>query len=143
MATGERSVRDRDQGQLSILIVEDDENNRRLLRDLLRLDGHEVFVAEDGQSGLCAIETRPPDVALIDIGLPDISGYEVAEQVRRRLGNHQVRLVALTGYGRAEDRRAVQEAGFDAHLVKPLDFDELSRLLRKPRQNERQELTCP
>jgi two-component system CheB/CheR fusion protein len=117
----------------SVLIVEDNVDSRNLLRELLQMDGFEVLVAEDGTSGLRAIEGQRPDVALIDIGLPGISGYEVAKSVRTKLGNDQIQLVALTGYGRAEDRRAVRAAGFDEHLVKPLDLDELHRVLRKPR----------
>jgi two-component system CheB/CheR fusion protein len=81
---------------LSVLIVEDNEDSRNMLRDLLQLDGHEVLVAEDGSSGLRAIETQRPDVALIDIGLPGISGYEVAKHVRQKLRDDEVRLVGLT-----------------------------------------------
>ncbi len=118
--------------KLSVLIVEDNEDSRNMLRDLLRLDGYHVLTAEDGTSGLRAIETQRPDVALIDIGLPGISGYEVAETVRQKLHDDKVQLVALTGYGRAEDRLAVREAGFDEHLVKPLNLDDLGRVLKKP-----------
>jgi two-component system CheB/CheR fusion protein len=123
---------DRESSNLSILIVEDNEQSRNLLRDLLQLEGHEVIVAEDGASGLRAMETQCPDVALIDIGLPGMSGCEVAEHARKILGNHQVQLVALTGHGRAEDRQAVREAGFDQHLVKPLNLEELSQVLKRP-----------
>jgi len=123
----------REASHVSIVIVEDNEDSRNMLRELLQLDGYEVFVAADGTSGLRVIEQQRPDVALIDIGLPGISGYEVAENVRRRLRDDKVQLVALTGYGRAEDRRAVQEAGFDGHLVKPLNLEDLNTVLRKPR----------
>lgn len=130
---GESAGGDQTSSRPSVLIVEDNVDSRNLLRDLLQMDGYEVLVAEDGNSGLRAIELQRPDVALIDIGLPGMSGYEVAENVRTKLGNDQVQLVALTGYARAEDRRAVRAAGFDEHLVKPLDLDELHRVLRKPR----------
>ena len=114
---------------LSVLIVEDDERGRNLLRDLLQLEGYRVGVAENGAHGIRAIETRQFRAALIDIGLPDISGYDVARSVRRQFSAEEILLVALTGHGRAEDRRDVREAGFDEHLVKPLDLDRLRRIL--------------
>ena len=91
-----------------------------------------MATAADGQSGLEAIETDPPAVALIDIGLPGIDGYEIARQVRSK-SRVAPRLVALTGYGRAEDRQAILDAGFDEHLVKPVQPLDLARVLRKPR----------
>ena len=114
---------------LSVLIVEDNESGRNLLRDLLQLDGHNVAVAENGAHGLRVMETQQFDAALIDIGLPDMSGFDVARSVRRQFGDEPILLVALTGHGRAEDRLAVREAGFDEHLVKPLDLDRLRRIL--------------
>ena len=119
------------QKRLSIVIVEDNVDSRNMLRELLQLDGHHVWVAEDGPTGLQAIEVHHPDVALIDIGLPGMSGYEVAENVRNGLQDESVRLIALTGHARAEDQRAVREAGFDEHLVKPLHWDDLARALAK------------
>jgi two-component system, chemotaxis family, CheB/CheR fusion protein len=115
--------------QRRVLIVEDDRDNRDMLRQLMELDGHEVFTAEDGSAGLRAIAEHRPDVALIDLRLPGLSGYEVARRARADHCNRNVRLIALTGYGRAEDRQAVLEAGFDEHLVKPVNPDELSRAL--------------
>lgn len=70
------------------------------------------------------------DIAIVDIGLPELDGYEVARQVRENLGSNTIRLVALTGYGQAEDRRRVMEAGFTDHLVKPLNANELSAILQ-------------
>lgn len=118
---------------LSMLIVEDNEISRNLLRDLLQLEGHNVSVAENGTHGLRILETQQFDAALIDIGLPDMSGFEVARSVRGHVGGEEILLVALTGHGRAEDRRAVREAGFDEHLVKPLDLDRLRRILSELR----------
>lgn len=118
---------------LSVLIVEDQESGRNLLRELLQLEGHRVSVAEDGGHALRTIQMRQFDAALIDIGLPDMSGCDVARSVRQHAGGDEILLVALTGHGRAEDRRAVREAGFDEHLVKPLDLDRLRRILSESR----------
>ncbi len=116
-----------------VLIVEDNADSRTMLQSLLALDGHQVLTAEDGWQGLEIIEREHPDVALVDIGLPGLDGYEVARRVRARFGPDHVRLVALTGYGRAEDYAAVQQAGFDWHLVKPIDLEELKSVLTAPR----------
>jgi two-component system CheB/CheR fusion protein len=115
------------------LVVEDNADSRNMLQTLLKLDGFQVEVAEDGQQGLDAILAQLPDVALIDIGLPELDGYEVARRVRKQLGKSVVRLVALTGYGQAKDREAVIHAGFDEHLVKPIDPQDLVRVLSTPR----------
>ena len=115
-----------------VLIVEDNRDSRVTLEKLLQLYGCEVSTAADGHSGFDAISTLKPDVALVDIGLPDIDGYEVARRVRSELRESSVRLIAVTGYGR-DDRAAVLKAGFDAHLVKPFDLKELLRTLMKPK----------
>jgi CheY-like chemotaxis protein len=116
-----------------VLIVEDNADSRMMLQALLQIDGHQVRVAEDGVTGLETLNQEDFDVALIDIGLPGIDGYEVARQFRARRSDRRLRLVALTGYGRPADRQAVLEAGFDEHLVKPCDPAELARVLRVPR----------
>jgi signal transduction histidine kinase/DNA-binding response OmpR family regulator len=113
-------------GPLCIAVIEDNPDIRDTLRELLELRGHEVVEAEDGQRGIELVLARRPDVALVDIGLPGLDGYEVASRVRAASGT---RLVALTGYGGAEDRNRAVNAGFDAHLVKPVDLDALSRVL--------------
>ncbi|HEX8199984.1 MAG TPA: ATP-binding protein, partial [Isosphaeraceae bacterium] len=112
-----------------ILIVEDQKDNREMLRDLLQLWGHQVEVAEDGLAGVEAILRLRPDVALVDIGLPQLDGYGVAERIRASSVGNALLLVALTGYAQPEDRRRVRAAGFNAHLTKPVNLDELSRLL--------------
>ena len=117
-----------------VLVVEDNADSRNMLQTLLKLDGFQVEVAEDGQQGLDAILAQLPDVALIDIGLPELDGYEVARRVRKQLGKSVVRLVALTGYGQAKDREAVFQAGFDEHLVKPVNPQDLARMLSTPRK---------
>lgn len=118
---------------LRVLIVEDNADSRELLQSLLTLDGYLVSTMPDGIAGYEAIEKERPDVALIDVGLPGIDGYEVARRVRRQLADRNIKLVALTGYGRAEDRAAVAAAGFDEHLVKPVDPADLARVLCKAR----------
>jgi signal transduction histidine kinase len=103
-----------------IVIVEDNADAREMLRIALELSGHEVHEAHDGPSGLATIMRLRPDVALVDVGLPEFDGYEVARQVRKTVGT-TIRLIALTGYGQPDDRRQALEAGFDAHLVKPVE----------------------
>jgi two-component system CheB/CheR fusion protein len=113
----------------SIVIIEDQADNRQMLQALLELDGYQVFTAENGPKGLAAIEQYRPAVALIDIGLPGLTGYEIAKQVRESLDNHHTYLVALTGYGQPQDVQAAFDAGFDSHIVKPFDPKKLALLL--------------
>jgi signal transduction histidine kinase len=115
---------------LRILVIEDDQDNREVLQRSLELAGHRVDGAEDGAGGMERVRRTRPDVALIDIGLPGMDGYEVARQIRRDLGRG-IRLIALTGYGQPEDRRRAEEAGFDAYLVKPVFTDQLVRVLTR------------
>ena len=114
---------------LRLFLVEDNEDARTMLRLALRRRGHEVDEADTGEAGLEGIRRTRPDVAIVDIGLPGLDGYEVARRVRSDEALAEVKLVALTGYGRAEDRRAALEAGFDAHLTKPVAPRELHRIL--------------
>ena len=112
-----------------LLVVEDDRDVRESLRTMLELTGHEVHAAEDGASGLAAIRRLAPDIALVDIGLPGLDGYEVARRIRAEPGGAKAVLVALTGYGSAEDSQRAHEAGFDLHLVKPITPDQFARIL--------------
>ncbi len=118
-----------------ILIVEDNADSRDMLSTLLEIYGYQVAAAEDGKKGLEMLQTDKFDLALVDIGLPGIDGYEVARTIRRDPQHMGIRLVALTGYGAAADRAAVKEAGFDDHLVKPLQREDLDKVL--PRQSQR------
>ena len=120
-------------GGVRVLIVEDNADNREILASLLKLEGYEVAAAADGLRGYAAIVAERPDVALVDIEMPGMDGYQLAKKVRAELGDRSIRLVALTGYGRSVDRQAVFEAGFNEHLVKPVDPEDLARVLRKPR----------
>jgi signal transduction histidine kinase/CheY-like chemotaxis protein len=114
--------------QRRVVIVEDIEDVREMLVDALRNEGHEVAAASDGPAGAALIVDSGPDVAFVDIGLPGFDGHELARRVRAR--GVTCRLVALTGYGRAEDKRRARDAGFDAHLSKPVSLDALSAILR-------------
>ncbi len=108
-------------GARRILVVDDNEDAASTLGDLLAMAGHAVEVAHDGRSAVEATGSFRPDVVLLDIGLPDISGYEVARRIRGLGGVRQPLLVALTGWGQAQDKQAAAEAGFDLHWTKPVD----------------------
>jgi CheY-like chemotaxis protein len=112
----------------TILLVEDHADAREALQALLELDGYEVLTAPEGAAALDIARTKHPDIALIDIGLPGMDGYEVARRLRAMDGFRPV-LVALTGYSQPEERRDAEAAGFDAHLVKPVDPADLARVL--------------
>jgi signal transduction histidine kinase/ActR/RegA family two-component response regulator len=112
-----------------ILIVEDNTDAREALREALEMSGHEIFEADSGASGVESALANRPDTALIDIGLPGFDGYEVARRIRSSSESQGMILIALTGYGSPEDRRRAEQAGFDTHLVKPLNFDQLDDLL--------------
>jgi signal transduction histidine kinase/ActR/RegA family two-component response regulator len=127
-ATGAKSE-PRAAGAKRVLIVEDNGDARETLAQLLGMIGHEVSTAKDGAEGLRLAATAHADVALVDIGLPDLSGYEVAKRLRSSPETAHLHLVALTGYGRDEDRKLAIEAGFDEHLTKPVELEELERLL--------------
>jgi signal transduction histidine kinase len=114
---------------LMIVLVDDNEDVRESMKDLLTDFGHVVHVAADGAAGVELILRIQPDVAIVDIGLPILDGYQVATQVRSKLDRNQVRLVALTGYGQEADRVRAREAGFDGHLVKPADENAITDIL--------------
>jgi CheY-like chemotaxis protein len=117
-------------GPQRILVVDDNADAASSLAMLLELDGHATRVALSGMDALAAVADFAPDVVFLDIGLPDISGYEVARRVRAMPELRAMpRLVALTGWSREEDRRQAAEAGFDAHLVKPVDPARLGSVL--------------
>jgi PAS domain S-box-containing protein len=112
-----------------ILIVDDSQDGAESLAMLLQLGGHETHLAHDGIEALEAVKTLSPDVVLLDIGLPGLNGYEVCRRLRREPWGRDLMLVALTGWGQQEDRHRSSHAGFDAHLVKPVDHDALLKLL--------------
>jgi CheY-like chemotaxis protein len=114
-----------------ILVIEDDEDARITLRRLLEIRGYSVEEAADGARGLAMIRASRPDVAVIDIGLPSLDGYTLARDLRAERDGDRIFLIALTGYGEVEDRREAVEAGFDAHLVKPVKVEQLYAALAK------------
>ena len=112
-----------------ILVIEDNDDARDSLRLLLEALGHRVVAVGDGAEGLALAQAHPPEVALIDLGLPGLDGYEVARALRASPTGKAITLIAVTGYGQAEDRQRSKEAGFDAHLVKPVSQTLLSSLI--------------
>jgi signal transduction histidine kinase len=115
-------------GSRHVLVVEDNEDSAASLADLLESLGHQVEVAHDGPSGVKLARAAPPDVVLCDIGLPGISGYDVARALRTA-GTAGMKLIALSGYARPEDVSSAFEAGFDAHVAKPYTPEQIERLL--------------
>jgi two-component system CheB/CheR fusion protein len=124
-----------------MLIVEDNPDAAESLALLLELLGHRVGVARDGATAIDLARRSPPEIMLVDIGLPGMDGYEVARRVRDDPALKSVVIVALTGYGRDEDRRRALEAGFDHHLAKPVDVaklqDLIAELLKRSQDVER------
>jgi CheY-like chemotaxis protein len=110
-----------------ILVVDDNEDAANSLACILELEGHHVDIVYTAKDALARAQAGGPDVILLDLGLPDMSGYEVARRLRPQLPTTQI--VALTGYGHAEDIRRATAVGFDAHIIKPVDFERLSRVL--------------
>jgi signal transduction histidine kinase/CheY-like chemotaxis protein len=117
----------------SVLIVEDNDDARRMLEAALKLDGHEVRSAADAAGGLALAAAAAPDVALIDISLPDMDGYELARRLRAAPDGQRIGLVAVTGLGQPEDQRRARAAGFDAHLVKPVSAERLVQVMAQLR----------
>jgi CheY-like chemotaxis protein len=113
-----------------VLIVDDNTDAADSLAAVLRLRGHEVQTVNDGPASLDAAAAFRPEVVLLDIGLPGLNGYEVARRLRQDDATRQAKLIAVTGYGQDEDRARSSEAGFDRHLVKPVEPGEILRLLQ-------------
>jgi CheY-like chemotaxis protein len=112
-----------------VALVEDNADAREVLADVLTFNGHQVFTAADGPAALHLAQEQRAEVFVVDIGLPGMDGYQVARALRQMPGGDQLRLIALTGYGTPEEKERARAAGFDAHLTKPADIDELERLL--------------
>ncbi|HEX7295419.1 MAG TPA: PAS domain S-box protein, partial [Pyrinomonadaceae bacterium] len=112
-----------------ILIVDDNKDSADSLSMLLELTGNEIFTAHDGVEAVAAIEQHRPEVVLLDIGLPKLDGHEVCRRVREQPWGKDIVVIALTGWGQEDDRRRSEEAGFNGHLVKPVDYDKLLELL--------------
>ena len=117
-----------------VLVVDDNGDSADSLALLLRLDGHETAVAYNGAEAVRMAESFRPDVAVLDIGLPILTGHHVARLIRAQPWGRAMVLIALTGWGQGEDRRKSAETGIDLHLVKPADPDELRRLIAETRR---------
>ena len=116
-----------------IVLVEDSDDVRDTLKEFLKELGHEVFAVDNGVDGAAKLLEIRPDVALVDVGLPGIDGYEVARRVRSQPGGEKLYLIALTGYGGPDARAKAESAGFDLHLTKPVNVNELPRVLDRSR----------
>ena len=114
---------------MRVLIVDDQHDVADALALLVQTFGHDAEAAYDGAAGLAASRSKVPDVMFVDIGMPGMTGYELAKRVRRDRRLSQVQLVALTGYGRDEDRARALDAGFDLHLTKPVIDSTLQEVL--------------
>jgi DNA-binding response OmpR family regulator len=128
-STAERSRR--------VLVVDDNVDAADSLATLLNVMGYNVRIAYDGPEAIEAADEFLPEVALLDIGLPRLSGYDIARHVRRKRGE-DVLLVAITGWGQEEDRRRAREAGFDHHFTKPADFDSLLAVIDREFKQRRE-----
>ncbi len=121
-----------DASRPAVLLIEDNEDGREMMATMLDVYGYPVLQSADGLDGVALAMAKLPKVALVDIGLPGIDGYEVARRLRAHPETRAMRLIALTGYGLADDQRRVLEAGFDMHLVKPVDIAQLLGALGEP-----------
>ena len=113
-----------------VVLVEDNADARQMMRQILEIEGYQVVVAEDGSEGLHQILKHRPKVALVDVGLPILDGYEIAKRLRARTPSIDIQLIALTGYGQAGDRERAIAAGFDDHLTKPVELKKLHAILQ-------------
>jgi CheY-like chemotaxis protein len=114
---------------MRVVVIEDHADTADLMHEILCNAGHEVRVAHSGKDGIAAARALAADVVLCDVGLPDIDGYEVARRLRADAATAKARLVALTGYDGDDEQRKAHDAGFDRHVVKPIDPSQLESLL--------------
>lgn len=115
-----------------VLIVDDNRDSANTLALVLQTAGHEVVVAYDGEQALERAAAFRPQFVLLDLGLPKVNGYDAARRIRSEPWGRDCVLIAVTGWGQDDDRRRTRDAGFDEHLVKPVDFETLTRLLAEP-----------
>lgn len=112
-----------------VLVIDDNQDAATTLAMLLKLTGNEAHTRFDGRAGIEAAENLRPQVIILDISMPDLDGYQTCRLIREQPWGRNMLLIALSGYGQAEDKRRSAEAGFDAHLVKPVDLPSLNELL--------------
>jgi CheY-like chemotaxis protein len=122
-------VESESQPQRRVLIVDDNRDSADSLAMLVEITGNKTYMAHDGVEAVEAIEKHQPEVVLLDIGLPRLDGHEVCRRVREQPWGKDIVMIALTGWGQEDDRRRSEEAGFNGHLVKPVDYDKLLELL--------------
>jgi len=115
--------------QRRILIVDDNLDSADSLAMLLEITGNQTYLAHDGVEAMESVEKYRPEVVLLDIGLPKLDGHEVCRRIRQQPWGRDIVIIALTGWGQDDDRRKSEEAGFNGHLVKPVDYDKLLTLL--------------
>jgi CheY-like chemotaxis protein len=111
-----------------VLVVDDNRDAAESLATLFELENYEVDLAYDGYAAVAAAGKHTPDLVIMDLGMPGMDGYEAARLIRQHPGAERIMMVALTGWGQGEARRRTLDAGFDCHLTKPVDFNELLRL---------------
>jgi CheY-like chemotaxis protein len=131
MGTALLSIEESVAKKLRVLVVEDDYDAAASSVALLRLWGHQTWLAHDGLAALALAEQEAPDVILLDIGLPRMDGYQIAKALRAKRPCKRPVLIAVTGYGAPQDRRQSYEAGIDLHLVKPVDPQELQHIFER------------
>ena len=113
-----------------VLVIDDNQDAANALAAVLELNGYGAYVEFDGAAALAAAAERRPDAVLLDLGLPGLSGYDVCRRLRTELWGRETLIIALTGWGREEDRANAREAGFDYFILKPVEFETLDTLLR-------------
>ncbi len=116
-------------GPWRVMVVDDNQDSAKSLSLLLKYAGHQIQTAHDGREALAQAQKLKPHIILLDIGLPEMNGHDVCRAIRKELWGKAMIIIALTGWGQVEDRRRSHEAGFDGHLVKPVDFTALLKLL--------------
>jgi CheY-like chemotaxis protein len=129
------SIAQSDQGATAsrrVLIADDNHDSADSLAMLLRMEGHEVMVVHDGPGALAAVGSFGPEIALLDIGMPGLNGYEGAQKIREALPALPLRLIAVTGWGQHSDKARARTSGFDHHFTKPVEPERLMELLRDP-----------
>ncbi len=125
---------------LAVLLVDDDDDIRESLQAMFELDGHKVVAVANGPDAVIAVASRMPDVAIVDIGLPGMTGYDIANTLRQTYPTAPLRLIALSGYGQQLDRITSKAAGFDHHLTKPPELRALAALLSEVADQKRERL---
>jgi len=135
-ATPEKPVAESAVTGCDVILADDNVDAVQSLAMLLEMEGHTVRIANDGLGAVALLQEREPDVMLLDIGMPGMNGHQVAQLVREQYANSGIMLIALTGWGQPNDRQRTQAAGFDHHLTKPVEFDELAQLLSRAHPSE-------